>query len=408
VTLWILAAALAAGALVVAEVGSRWWIRSRSRYAVWPPGLRWEIHLDPAVSRALESRVRFEVNADGERGGDVGRSQNGLYRVLAAGGSPVECFALDQPTSWPGALERLLSTSEGLRAVGARRVHVGSIGHSGIASQDLDAIFERVLPQYDHLALIVIMVGGNDVFQWLEDGAPPALARTSVPPSHIFSLYPEMPFGWKPGKWAVLEVARRLRRLWLRPLEVRDRAGAWYATARKMRTEAKELRTTVPDPAVMLDDFEHHFRRLVRRATDHADRVLVARQPWFEKNYTAEEAGCIWHGGLGKAWKQTLTIYYSHDVLNRLMGLVDARAAAVADELGVEHLDLRPVLTPSLENYYDYVHYTPAGAALVAQAVAAAVLRRPPGAPSARPAQRSPPSSRPPADRLAATPATSE
>src|SRR2546425_10525971 len=58
------------------------------------------------------------------------------------------------------------------------------------------------------------------------------------------------------------------------------------------------------------------------------------------------------------------------------MRLLDARAATVADKLGVEHLDSRPVLTPSLEHYYDYVHYTPAGAAVVARAVAAAFLRR--------------------------------
>jgi lysophospholipase L1-like esterase len=369
----MITAALVATGLVIGEVGARWWVRHRSRYAVWPPGLRWELRLDPDVFPTRERRVRFEVNADGERGCDVGRDEHGLYRILAAGGSPVECLGLDQATSWPGALELLLSTPEALRALGARRVHVGSIGRSGIASQGLDAIFERVLPQYGHLALIVIMVGGNDVFNWLEDGAPPTLGRSSVP-SGLFSWSREMPFGWKPGEWALTAVARRQRRLWLRPLEARERVGAWYATARKMRQQAKDLRTTVPDPAVMVDDFQRHLRRLLRRAAAHANRVLVVRQPWFEKNYTAEEAGHIWHGGLGKAWRQTITVYYSLDVLNRLMGLVDARAAAVADEIGVEHLDLRPVLAPSLENYYDYVHYTPAGAAVVARAVAAAVL----------------------------------
>ena len=70
-------------------------------------------------------------------------------------------------------------------------------------------------------------------------------------------------------------------------------------------------------------------------------------------------------------------MYYSLEVVNELMGLMDARAAAVADQLGIEHLDLRPVLAPSLENYYDYVHFTPAGAAVVARAVAGALSRRP-------------------------------
>jgi hypothetical protein len=35
------------------------------------------------------------------------------------------------------------------------------------------------------------------------------------------------------------------------------------------------------------------------------------------------------------------------------------------------------VLAPTLDNYYDFVHYTAAGAAVVAQAVTAALLRPP-------------------------------
>jgi hypothetical protein len=102
--------------------------------------------------------------------------------------------------------------------------------------------------------------------------------------------------------------------------------------------------------------------------------VLVVRQPWFEKVYTAEEAARFWHGGMGKAWKQAITVFYSHDVINGLLGLVDARAAKVADEVGVHHLQLRPLLAQGLHHYYDHDHYTPDGAAVVARAVAAALL----------------------------------
>jgi hypothetical protein len=57
------------------------------------------------------------------------------------------------------------------------------------------------------------------------------------------------------------------------------------------------------------------------------------------------------------------------------MGLVDTRAARVAEELGIEHIDLRAVLAPTLDNYYDFAHYTPEGAAIIARTVAEAVAR---------------------------------
>ncbi len=84
---------------------------------------------------------------------------------------------------------------------------------------------------------------------------------------------------------------------------------------------------------------------------------------------------------MGLPWREVVTVYYSLEVVNRLMGLVDSRVAHVAEELGIEHLDLNPVLVPSLDNYQDYVHYTPAGSAVVARAVAGALLRALPAQP---------------------------
>lgn len=380
-------AATAVVAMALIELGSRRWLRRHTRYYVWPPGLRLELHQAPTVFPGVESFVRFHVNTDGERGNDVQDRGEGLYRVLLAGGSPVECLALDQTTSWSGVLERLLNAPENLETLGAGQAHVGSIGRGGLSSEHLDLIFRHVIPQYRRLSAIVVMIGGNDVFLWLEDGAPTPLPVSSVGVAGTFSRHPDQRFGWSPKHWGMREVARRLRTRWFHPVERRADAGAWVARARRMRADAREVRTSVPDPAPMVDRFERHFRRLLQRAQAHADRVLVVRQPWFEKDYSPEESACLWHGGLGKAWKQSIDVYYAQDVLNRLMALVDARAAAVSDELGIEHLDLRPVLRPSLDNYYDYVHYTPAGADVVARAVADALLGRPEGAPdSSRPA----------------------
>jgi len=361
--------------LLAAELGCRWWIR-RSRYFVWPPGGRIEVRVDPEACPELEPLVRFDSNADGERGGAVRPGEDGLWRILVVGGSAAECFMLDQYSSWPGALERLLNAPDGLRALGARRVHVGNIGHSGVGSAELDLILERVLPQYGHLDAILVMVGASDVYHWLEQGAPPARAPTPVPELMLFSCHPRRPFGWRPGAWALVEVARRLRRAWLHPVEVKERGGAWFTSARRMRAEAKELRTRVPDPATMLDHFEHHLHRVLNRATTHADRVLVLRQPWFEKDYTPEEEAHFWHGGLGMPWNETVSVYYGLELINQLLGLIDARVAQVAAALRLPCVELRSRLNKGLHHYYDHDHFTPAGAVVAARTVAAALLQQ--------------------------------
>ena len=375
---WGLAPAGLLLAVAAAELGARWWLRHRSAYYVFPPGQRIHLHPDPTVFPQLERLVRFEVNSQGERGREVprGRGSSRLYRVLVAGGSQPEGYLLDQDTSWPGALQRLLETPRHLQRLKASAAHVGNIGRSGVGSEALDLILERVLPRYPRLQAIVILVGASDVIRWIEQGAPasrPAAVRTS----DVFRCHREAPFAWTPGMSALAELLRRLRQRWLRPLDLHANACNWVGRARAMRARAAEVSTTMPDPTPMLEHFELHFRRVLERAKLHADRVLVARQSCFDKDYTPEEAAQMWHGGVGQPWREEVTTYYSFDIPSRLMTLLDARAARVADEVGVEQLDLTAVLEPSLETYWDWLHLTPAGARTVADAIASVILRQP-------------------------------
>src|SRR5688572_15555919 len=246
---------------VTVELAARAWIRYRRRYYVMLPGLRLHLHPDPEVFPELEPLARFEVNSEGERGYPVPRTRRGerLYRVLVVGGSQPEGYALDQDTSWPCRLQRMLETPEQLETLNASKVHVGNIARSGIGSEGLDVILRRVLPRYPRLSAIIILVGASDVLRWLEQGAPSTLAPVQT--SDLFKCHPEVRLGWKPSQLGLAELL--LRRTWLRPARVLKCAGRWVGRARAMRARAKEIRTTMPDPAPMLDHFEHHFRSLV-------------------------------------------------------------------------------------------------------------------------------------------------
>jgi lysophospholipase L1-like esterase len=368
----LLIAAAVSLTLVSIELAARAWIRFRNAYYVCLPGQRLRLHLDRDTLPELDPVARFDVNADGERGGDVPRLRRGdtLYRVLVAGGSQPEGYLLDQDANWPGALERILSGPEYAAPLGATNVHVGCIARSGVGSEALDLMLARVLPRYSRLSAIVILVGASDVLRWLEAGAPNAPSAL-VPSAELFRCHPEGPFGWTPRTLAAAELARRAHRRLRRPTRVHEQAGRWLRKARAMRAQAKIVRAAMPDPGAMLAHFEQHLRRAVQRAQAHADRVVLVRQSWFAKDsLTPDELAHMWHGGAGQAWRDDVTTYYSIDVTARLMELMDATTARVAATLGVETVDLPSLLEPNLTTYYDYFHLTPYGARCVAAAVA--------------------------------------
>jgi lysophospholipase L1-like esterase len=312
------------------------------------------------------------VNRDGERGDDPPRVAAGetLYRVLVVGGSQPEGYLLDQDRSWPGALNRLLGAPEQLRALGASKAHAGSIARSGVGAEALDLLLSRVLPRYPRLAAIVILVGASDVLRWLEEGAPPS-PGSRPRTADLFRCHPDGPFGWTPNTRS----SQGRTSAASRPGKGARASGQMGARA---SAPTRPVRSTIPDPAPMLDHFDQHFRRVVQRAKTHADRVIVVRQSWFDKEpLTPEETSHMWHGGVGQAWCEEVTTYFSIEVTSRLMARLDARAARVAAELGVEQSDLRAVLEPNLATYYDFFHLTPLGAQAVASAVARTLVRNP-------------------------------
>ena len=169
---------------------------------------------------------------------------------------------------------------------------------------------------------------------------------------------------------ALRRIASSVRRRVRHRIVRRQGVGRSIARARAARAAAKWIVRTLPDPAPMLDRFERDLRDLVGRAKSKAARVIVARQPWLEKEFTPEEERRTWMFGAGKIREETVSDYYAHSVVWNLMRRIDARVVEVAKDLGVESVDLRPVLPPTFEAWYDEMHPNARGCERIGRALA--------------------------------------
>ena len=62
------------------------------------------------------------------------------------------------------------------------------------------------------------------------------------------------------------------------------------------------------------------------------------------------------------------------DLVRELMTRLDEVAARVATEEEVEEVELRSVVPSDFEHYYDFLHFTPAGAQRVAAALSPVIV----------------------------------
>lgn len=384
--MWLIACVALVAFAIVAELVARVAIRRGDAWFVNRPGSRLHMSVDTDAVPGLEPFVRTHINRDGERGSEPPKDADGLYRVLVCGGSSVEGFLLDQPSSWPEVIARELSTPERLRALGARRVHVGSVAKSLIGTEIIKQIFERIFPRYRRLDAIVIFCGCGNPVHWLMTRTPAVIADRPDAFEAAFDVRPDLPYGWSPKRLALVDLARRAAVRSGLLTEKRSRAGKKLIDARRMRQQATTVLDVTPDPEHMFKHFEDTLRGALKLARAKAKRVIVVLQPWLDPAcITSEIDKMLWHGAGGQPYTQNVDTYYTTGLIDRLSREIDVRMARVAAEEGVEKFDLSPRIPRDYAHFYDLFHPTPAGAAAIGHAfaeyIAAGAPRSVPGQP---------------------------
>jgi hypothetical protein len=374
----VLAGAILLMLCIVSEVAARFFM-ARSNYYVWPPYYCIENHLIADVFPGLDSTAVFRINSEGERGSEPPRSKDGLYRVLVIGGSAAECYFLDQEACWSMGVQRNLNSPAALGALNRTRVHVGSVARSGIDCAKASMVLHRVLRQHEKIDTVVMMIGATEVLSWLRSGAPeyPEIA----PPEAlgVFESSPEQRFAWFPPKrTALVEFIRILDRRFFRQKLQRSGVGASVARLRAMRQQAKTVKSSVAAPAAMLNNFAKSLESCIQTCKKAGARVLVVAQPWLDvKCLTKEEESRLWLGAEGDPHNQNVSTYYSAEVFSQLMMKVNGVAARVAQENGAEIVQVQSRLQPPAACFYDDAHFTPYGAAIVADILSSTLLQHP-------------------------------
>ena len=244
--------------IIAAELIARVWIRQQDYFV----RKRWErvrLTLDREALPSLEPVVNVEINAEGERGDPLPKDRDGLYRVLVAGGSSVECGLLDQQSAWPAVVQQILNQPDSLRSLGVRRVHVGNIGRSMTPLEAVYATLKRTLPRYEKLDLLVLMVGASDAVDWLERRTPAELSESHIEFKDFFDEYPEQRFKWTLKGLALKRLAGLVWRRLFHPVRERRNGGHRFLEFRRRRQHARRWVSSLPASAPMLDRMERYL-----------------------------------------------------------------------------------------------------------------------------------------------------
>ena len=362
---------LVGGSLLATEAILRWKSPPHDGYSLYPPDLDYVFDPAPGVMPGISEPSRFRSNSDGLRADEL--SDDDRARVLCIGGSTTACIFLDQDETWTAILQRLLGERSGLAT------WVGNAGKDGMTSRDHVVQLETILPRVPDVDLVLVLAGVNDLLLRLSQGRaydPDAMSRPATREAllvHAFSVRPDA------GRSAFedLRLVQLVRSL-VRPAVVQGRLmdpqGDWYVSRRRQRARARIL-PELPDLSTSLDEFARNLGTLADFAAARGTRLVLVTQPsLWRDDLSPELSALLWLGGRGDFMNTDVEEYYAVDALLGGLEAYNEVTRRVAAARGLPCIDLAVDLPKDLSVFYDDVHFNEAGAALVAERLADALL----------------------------------
>jgi lysophospholipase L1-like esterase len=356
----------ACGAALLLGEGVLRWV-APDGYYVWPPN--YSMTFAPTMP-GLRGESRFVINESGIRGRAF--SEADRYRILAVGGSTTECLYLDETEAWPHLLEQQLSAESRVSPV-----WVGNVGKSGHNSEHHVLQVEKLLDQYPHIDLVLVLVGTNDMTKVGSDGRYSPL--NDVERQLAFAVHPAglnqadagLPFFKRTELWRTLRKVRDNLVASFDGALVQDTLGAVYVRMRENRRNATALIDDYPDLSVALHAYKSNLNRIVDAAEAHGTEVVFATQPslWSE-NMTGAAQDLLWMGRIGKYYEDAPAAYHTARALAGGMKAFNDVLLDVCEERSLDCVDLAAAVPKTPEAFYDDVHFTEAGARIVADVLA--------------------------------------
>jgi lysophospholipase L1-like esterase len=345
-------------------------------YYIYPPGLERTFQPHPEIMPGVGPEAHFRVNALGYRADELPELTR--HRILALGGSTTECAYIDQAASWPHLVQ------EQLNAAGASPpVWMANAGRSGFTSRRHVLQLRQILADEPDFDTVLLLVGVNDLCNRLEYGSdeppPEALSPEGIHIERCFSVVPrevesERPFVKKTALWRALKGMKGS----LPNPKDQDLAGKKYVRWRKHRRQASKRLPELPDLSRALAAYRANLAECVEISAAAGVRLILITQPsaWHADMLPGMRR-YMWLGGVGDYMVESHVPYYSIEALAEGMALYNAELLALAEELGVEAIDLAPELPKSGASFYDDVHFNDEGSARVAKFVAAYLREQP-------------------------------
>lgn len=303
----------------------------------------------------IDSSYHYSVNEFGYR--SPSQFSQDRFGILTVGGSTTDCIGLADNETWPWQLE------EKLNATSSEQFTVGNIGVPAFNSFHHVLQVERIVPQFENIKMVVMLVGINDFSRFLHLPEEELLPEQKELLHHTFVRHPRsVNEKWheKTELWAhARDVANHIRRVY----EIDNKSFDLLSKVAEYNTASKV--ESLPELDYGVGIMINNVLKMNQFCVNNNLQLVVITQPvLWHKNMTKEE---IRVSSYGKSIKNGKT--YSDEAMAKGMDIFNNKLVQEAKQNDFYAIDLAKDFPKTTDVFFDHCHYNKAGSSLVSEIV---------------------------------------
>ncbi len=303
----------------------------------------------------IDSSYHYSVNELGYRSPSLFSKDR--FGILAVGGSTTDCIGLADSETWPWILEEQLNASL------EKQFTVGNIGVPAFNSFHHILQVERIVPQFENIKMVVMLVGINDFSRFLHLPEKELVPERKELLHQTFVRHPrKVNERWheRSELWAhIRDAVNHIRIIY----EVDNKSFDLHSKVAEYETAAKV--ESLPNLDYGIGIMMNNVLKINQYCSNNNLQLVVITQPvLWRKNMNEEE---IKISSYGKSIKNGQT--YSDEAMAKGMNSFNKTLIEVANQNDFYVIDLAENFPKTGEVFFDHCHYNKTGSKLVSEIV---------------------------------------
>lgn len=335
--------------LLISELLLRFLLPSFKQFYIKQPNQEYRVEINSNKYKLIDIDSIYTIKTNAQGIISFGEFKNNGLNILTVGGSTTENILIDQKNSWQSMLQNVYSKNVG-------DIWVGNAGKRALNSHHHKMQLKYLLPQFNDVDVVIILVGFNDMVEVLLNNEYLNLDEEQV----LYKAFSQISFKNNLGcfiKRSILWELLANTKDKLFPSKEISNLAEFIDNGRITRKKSTII-NEMPDLNKYLNKYEENINAFIDIAKENKVQIVFMTQPTiYNTGMNESQRDMVSFGKKGKVGNE----YYAINILKSVIDSFNYSLTSVCQNRNIQIIDLCRYLPKDTSIFFDDCHFNRGG-----------------------------------------------